>query len=105
MKCKMMLQSKKNGIYRYCRDGIEKSLSDLSRVIPNCDFDIPSNFVYKDYLENLGSNINNLYKELNKINSKLKEINAEYVQLEDDLIDSVKSLETVKIKERDRMVI
>ncbi len=94
-----------NGIYNYCRNDLENISSNLSNAIENCVFDIPNEFKYKAYLNNLNYLLSEYYKEINSINSKLRKTNDNYKILSDDLENDAKSLVAAKIKERDRMII
>lgn len=93
------------GIYRYCRDDFELCISNLSKVISTCNLDVPANFTYKNYLNNLPSLLNEYYKEIDSINSKLQKSNKNYDNLSDALSTSTNRMESLKIKERDRMII
>lgn len=94
-----------DGIYKYCRNDIESCSNNLNDAYGNCNLDVPSNFCYKSYLNSLDSVIRNYCNEINNINSKLERTNNNYENLESDLCINTKKIETVKIKDRERMII
>lgn len=94
-----------NGIYNCSRNDIETVIGDLSRIISNCNLDIPSNFAYRSYLANLDSTIREYYNEIKSINYRLQHSDNNYETLENDLISNTKRMSTIKITERDRMII
>lgn len=94
-----------NGIYNYCENDIYKITSNLTSAMQNSVFDIPSDFTYVSYLRSLDNELNNYIKEINSIDSKLKQTNDNYELLEETLEDSTKKLVSMKINERDRMIV
>ncbi len=94
-----------DGIYKYCKNDIDVITASLSKVISNCNFDIPSNFTYKSYLNNLANIIGDYYDEIRSINYRLQRLNNNYEILETDLVNSTKKMGTIKIDERERMII
>lgn len=94
-----------NGIYRCCKNHIESCTNHLSRAISNCNFDIPSEFVYKSYLNNIDNIIRDYYREITSINSKILKINNTYETLSSDLELDKKKIIVSKIKDRDRMIL
>lgn len=93
-----------DGIYRHCRNLIELISNDLLKAKSTGLYNIPYEFVYRNYLMNLTSNLNKFHTEMNKIESKIQRVNKNYEQLTSDLVISTKKLETSRIKERDRMI-
>lgn len=94
-----------DGIYKYCRTDIESCSNNLNDAYNNCNLDVPSNFAYKNYLNSLDSVIRGYCNEINSINSKLERTNSNYDDLESELSINAKNMETVKIKDRERMII
>lgn len=94
-----------DGIFKYCKNDIDTITGSLSKIISNCTFDIPSNFNYKSYLSNLGNVVSDYHKEIRSINYRLQCSNNNYETLENDLTNNVKKMSTIKIDERDRMII
>lgn len=94
-----------DGIYKYCRDDIDVLCRRLNKITLNCDFDVPSDFDYKDYLNRLGSIINGCYEEVKSINYKLQSSNEKFEKVEADSINDTKKMVVTKIKDRDRMIV
>lgn len=94
-----------DGIYKYSKTKIETCSNDLYNAMSYCDFDIPYDFVYKNYLNGLSNDINNYYKEVNNINDILRSTDNNYSDLENDLSFEVSKLKSIQIKDRDRMII
>ena len=93
-----------DGIYRYCKNDAESCANTLLQAISDCNFDIPSGFVYKSHLSNLDNNIRSFYNEISNISSKILKIDHDYETLSSDLELSVKKMTVNKVKERDRMI-
>lgn len=93
------------GIYKYCRNDIEAGSNNLNNAYNNCNLDVPSDFSYKNYLDSLDSTIKSYCNELNNISSKLERTNSNYDNLESDLSSKAQKMVSVKIKDRERMIV
>ncbi len=94
----------KDGIYRYCKSHIDSCSKNLSRAVECCNFDIPNDFPYKEYLYGLGGILREYYSRINNIDSKIQKSNSNLDSLSSDLLNSVNKMTNMKIKERDRMI-
>lgn len=93
-----------DGIYHYCRNHIDACTSNLIKSKSACNFDIPTNFKYRNYLINLAGLLSNYQRKLDDIDSTLQRIDKRYEDLSLDLTQGAKNIETPKIIERDRMI-
>ena len=94
----------KNGIFNECKDDINSVITNLSNAISNCSFDIPYDFSYRSYLNNLNDKLNIYYDDIKNIKDILKSSNDRFENLEVTLLNDIKKLDDIKIKERDRMI-
>ncbi len=94
----------KNGVYKYCKHHINSCANNLSNAMNNCNFDIPSDFEYNNYLYNLDGVLRDYYNRANNLDSKLQKSNSNIDTLSSDLLSSAEKMTGMKIKERDRMI-
>ena len=94
-----------DGIYKYCSDYIRSCSNDVSSALSFSVFSIPESFSYKKYLDDLNYIIGEYYSEINNIGSKIKEIDGNFDDLSLVLEDEVSKMSSIKIKDRDRMII
>lgn len=94
----------KSGIYSSCKCHIDSCARNLSKAMNNCNFDIPNDFVYKNYLYNLGGKIREFYNQTNNLETKIHSSDNNLYNLSNDLLNDVKKMTDIKIIERDRMI-
>lgn len=94
-----------NGIYPNCRDDIQGCTKKLSKAVANCNFDIPSDFPYKNYLRNLDNKLNKCLAEIDSISSKLKRTDSSFNMLSDNLTADASRITPIKVAKRDRMIV
>lgn len=94
-----------DGIYTYCKVHIESCANHLSQAISSCNFNIPEDFVYRNYLNNLDNVARDYYREISSINSRMLKTNNNFKTLSSDLKTNAKKMTTGKIKDRDRMIL
>ena len=93
-----------NGIFKEYGDKQKLATNHLSKTANYTNYTIPSDFVYKNYLNELPELLNNLKKESNDIYNKMYKISNDYGELEKTLIENIKVIEDFEIKRRDRMI-
>lgn len=94
-----------NGIYPNCRDDIQGCAKKLSKAVANCNFIIPADFSYKNYLRGLDDKLNRCLAEINSIGVKLKHTDASFSSLSDTLTANAGKITSTKITKRDRMIV
>lgn len=96
-----------NGVYNSCRSSVEATSRNLSRAVSYCSFSVPYtfNYTYRNYLYRLRNILNGYYKEINSIGYRVKYSDNNFETLENDLENSTKKMVSVKIKDRDRMIV
>lgn len=95
----------RDGIYNCCKSNLTLITEDLSNSINICNLDVPYDFIYKNYLDNLYDNLYKLYREINAISSKIEQIDNNYKILDSDMVSEINKLASDGIKKRDRMII
>lgn len=98
---------------KYPKDGIKKEilndLKDTNTYLTEgrhkCNFNIPYNFPYRQYLLNLNNKINTYQKNIENIIDNLYQIEQNYNACVQDQINNNKRLEEKPIKERERLII
>lgn len=93
------------GILSYCRQHIDGGFSNLRAALSYCNFDVPSDFSLRNYLNNLENVVGDYNQELSDINFKIQNTHNNYVSLDSDMETSVKKMTNIKIKDRDRMIV
>ena len=93
-----------DGIYNCCGSEAEQCSSYLSRAISNCNFDIPADFDYKNYLSGLGEKLRGYRTEINEVRSTLKVTDRNFRALSDRSEDNASRLPASKIGKRDRLI-
>ena len=93
-----------NGLYKGLKTNMDNSLSMLSKACDTCDYSTPSNFKYKNYLNNLSTLLNNYKKEMSSIVSAIKKIDNNYEELDTELYNKAKALGNYEVENRERLV-
>lgn len=92
-----------DGIYSNVSNQVDLCKRNLNDALSNSDMNVPS-FNYKNYLDNLPSVLASYCNEMNSIENKLKKTTNEFENLSNDLESNNRLLNSIKIKERDRMI-
>lgn len=94
-----------DGVYRYCKNNLISCHDNLQSARWNCNFDIPYGFRYRNYLFNLNYELGQYINTINDLDDKIRKINDNFEELETDMSNDVNKLPSVKIKDRDRMIV
>lgn len=95
----------KDGLVVSCGKSVRTCTRKLSGAIGECSFDIPSDFVYSNYLNGLESKLNAYLATVHEISSKIKKTDREFSNLSDSLEDSAKKITVNKLRNRERMIV
>lgn len=93
------------GIYNSSASLIDSCAKKIWTASVGCDFDIPSDFSHRGYLQGLGSLLSGYVSKTRTIESKIQKSNNYYEKLENDLHLDVKNMEVMKLEYRDRMIV
>lgn len=94
-----------DGIYRLIKDEVYQLQEHLSNGLKYTDFNIPSSFYYKYYLNNLDNTLIAYKNELTSILEAAQKVNQNFEILEMDLNIKIKTLDNKKMQERERMIL
>lgn len=93
------------GIRPSCRGKVNSCARDLFSATSYCNFNIPSDFPHKHYLQNLSTTLNGYRNAIKKIDSRLNRFDNNYSRLSENLSSNASKLTTSKINQRDRMIV
>ena len=93
-----------DGLYNRCSGSVERSSKNLAGAISHCNFDIPSDFPYKNYLYGLDEKLRNYYQEISDIKARIRKIDSNFRALSNQSENSAARLIVSKINRRERMI-
>ena len=94
-----------DGIYGYCKDYLINCENKLQNAISKSSFDVPNDFCYKSYINELDSLLISYREKIKYLNKKIFDIDENYNALSLSLVSNVNKMTISKIKDRDRMIV
>lgn len=91
-------------VYNYVNGNIVSCHSDLINALNNCSFQIPSGFIYTDFVNGLYSTIDSYVKEINDIKGKIKDTDTRLDNLSESLSRDINSVPGSIIEEKSRII-
>ncbi|MBR3236449.1 hypothetical protein IKF92_02095 [Candidatus Saccharibacteria bacterium] len=95
----------KDSLYSYNKTTIDHIDECLERAVKKCNFDVPSEFKYANYLSGLSNTILGLKDKNNAIVDEIQFTDKYYSDLSNELTKRIKNVTIQKIIKRDRMII
>ncbi|MBR2708862.1 hypothetical protein IKE98_00825 [Candidatus Saccharibacteria bacterium] len=86
-----------NGICPQCKSNLNDCKNDLSSAANYAIFDVPEDFPYKEFLDNLHTLLTNLSTGCENLKNKLKAIDTCYETLSETFETNTSRLTTTKI--------
>lgn len=93
------------GIKKNIKPNIDSTINYLNSASASAYFDIPSDFGYYNYLQDLKNTINSYKRESENILDISSKVDTNFDNLENDLKKDAQLLPTNKMSARDRMII
>lgn len=92
-------------LYDLIISDFESGLDESNHLLLNSNLDIPADFKYKNYLNNLINNLENWNREFNDIRDASFIISADYDKFFSDKLLSISKIDTNSVvKSRDRLI-
>ena len=93
-----------NGLLTSCRGEIEECDKQLREAATSCVFDVPLDFPYRSYLNELNFNISKYRSELDALRYKMQSLDKSYASLSAELEHSASKIVVSEIKPREGIV-
>ena len=93
-----------NGLYILVKPHEERFNEHMSEAISNSNFDIPSDFQYKNYLDSLSDTLREYYSRKNEITSKIRRTDAIFSNISDVFTVRASRIITPEINKRERLI-
>lgn len=93
------------GIKKNIKPNIDSTINYLNSASASAYFDIPSDFGYYNYLQDLKNTINSYKKESENILDISSKVDTNFDNLENELKKDAQLLPTNKMSARDRMIV
>lgn len=93
------------GIKKSIKPNIDSTINYLNGASSSAYMDVPTDFSYYNYLQNLKNTINSYKKESENILDISSKVDTNYENLDNDLKKDAQLLPTNKMSARDRMIV
>ena len=93
------------GIKKNIKPNIDSTINYLNSASASAYFDIPSDFGYYNYLQDLKNTINSYKREAENILDISSKVDTNFDNLENELKKDAQLLPTNKMSARDRMIV
>jgi hypothetical protein len=85
-------------------NSVNDSISSLNNAQSNCNYTIPGDFVYVNYLVDLGNTVSNFNQRLVDLYGKVENTDKSFYATFDNMDAYLNSVDTTVLKERDRLI-
>ncbi len=99
-----VLKYPKNGIYNLCKEELSSCSSLLTNAYNISGYKVPSNFSYRTYMNDLKTKLNSYKIEMNNIIGSIQKVSNTYEELEVDMTNDVKNIQSYKVEKRERLI-
>jgi|GEM_PF-1989460 hypothetical protein len=92
------------GLVELTRADNEEASRTLGNAISMCNFDIPWNFRFRDYLNGLRNTLDGYNNRLKEVREDIARADGEFTALSDRARANIDAMEPVDIKKREQLI-